>query len=107
MELLKVTILAEGGTLNDWEIHEQVVGVSKNGVVTGVGSSLKAKDVYGSSTLEEGCSKHCQVEREREKANFDSRMKEMEEKYNKMEAILSQLLPMSNSNTSTQSPNMV
>ena len=84
-----------------------MIGVSKTGVVTGVGLGLKAKDIYGSSALEEGCSKHCQVEREREKANFDSRMKDMEDKYNKMEAILAQLLPMSNLNASTQSANMV
>ena len=107
MELLKATILSEGDTLNEWNIHEQVVGVSKNGIVTGVGLGLKAKDIYGSNSLEKGCSKHCQVEREMEKANFDSRMKEMEDKYNKMEAILAQLLPMSNSSATTPSMDMV
>ena len=63
----------------DSQIFFEVTRPPTRGHVLGMGAGVKPRDVYGPSSSSQ-CSKRCQVDRLKEKEDFELRFKEVEDK---------------------------
>ncbi|KAL0016765.1 hypothetical protein SO802_003834 [Lithocarpus litseifolius] len=68
-----------GEIVNDSQIFFKVTGPPTHGRVLDIGAGVKPNDVYGPSSSSQ-CSKRCQVDRLKEKEDFELRFKEAEDK---------------------------
>ena len=79
MDARKSKVASQGEIVNDSQIFFEVTRPPTRGRVLGMGASLKPRDVYGPSSSTQ-CSKRCQVDRLKEKEDFELRFKEVEDK---------------------------
>ena len=79
MDARKSKVASQGEIVNDSQIFFEVTRPSTRGRVLGMGAGLKPRDVYGPSSSAQ-CSKRCQVDRLKEKEDFELRFKEVEDK---------------------------
>ena len=79
MDARKSKVASQGEIVNDSQIFFEVTRPPTRGRVLGMGAGLKPRDVYGPSSSTQ-CSKRCQVDRLKEKEDFELRFKEVEDK---------------------------
>ena len=79
MDARKSKVASQGEIVNDSQIFFEVTRPPTHGRVLGMGAGLKPRDVYGPSSSTQ-CSKRCQVDRLKEKEDFELRFKEAEDK---------------------------
>ena len=79
MDARKSKVASQGEIVNDSQIFFEVTRSPTRGHVLGMGVGLKPRDVYGLSSSTQ-CSKRCQVDRLKEKEDFELRFKEVEDK---------------------------
>ena len=79
MDARKSKVASQGEIVNDSQIFFEVTRPPTRGRMLGMGAGLKPRDVYGSSSSTQ-CSKRCQVDRLKEKEDFELRFKEVEDK---------------------------
>jgi len=68
MENIRSTATSKGSLINEWEIHRNVTGEPSHGRVLGLGTGVKEKDVYGSSSSQT-CSKNVKKIKKGKKRN--------------------------------------
>ena len=79
MDARKSKVASQAEIVNDSQIFFEVTRPPTRGRVLGMGAGLKPRDVYGPSSSTQ-CSKRCQVDRLKEKEDFELRFKEVEDK---------------------------
>ncbi|XP_039129731.1 uncharacterized protein LOC120265819 isoform X2 [Dioscorea cayenensis subsp. rotundata] len=75
---------SEGSLINEWEIYRNVTGEPSHGRVLGLGTCVKGKDVYGSSSSQT-CSKKCEEKSKREEEEWEGCFKKMESTINELQ----------------------
>ncbi|XP_039119896.1 GATA zinc finger domain-containing protein 13-like [Dioscorea cayenensis subsp. rotundata] len=84
MENIRSTATSEGSLINEWEIYRNVTGEPSHGRVLGLGTGVKGKDVYGSSSSQT-CSKKCEENQKRKEEEWEGRFKKMESIINELQ----------------------
>ena len=79
MDARKSKVASQGEIVNDSQIFFEVTRPPTRGRVLGMGAGVKPRDVYGPSSSSQ-CSKRCQVDRLKEKEDFELHFKESEDK---------------------------
>ena len=79
MDARKSEVASQDEIVNDSQIFFEVTRPPTRGRVLGMGASVKPRDAYGPSSSSQ-CSKRCQVDRLKEKEDFELRFKEVEDK---------------------------